>query len=157
MLGAAGSSSTIAQAGISIPQPSHRSRSTLLTMGPCPSVVGIMYPAAWSPKRDQRRQEPWFRFRAGLFGKLAQVNVVAGLALDRGGGYECRTDLASTSLLVPWFLVRRPFSALGALAVFRVKLLLLLGAALGSKRLVVNHSAQRAHLAQSSSDSCRWK
>jgi hypothetical protein len=32
-----------------------------------------------------------------------------------------------------------------------------LGAALGSKRLVVNHSAQRAHLAQSSSDSCRWK
>jgi hypothetical protein len=91
-----------------------------------------------------------------VFRKLAQVNVVAGLALDQGGGYERRTDLPSTSLLVPWFFVRRPFSALGALAVFRVKLLLLLGAALGSKRLVVSHSAQRAHLAQSTSDSCRW-
>jgi len=41
-----------------------------------------MYPAAWSPKRDQRRQKPWFRSGQVLFRKLAQVNVVAGLALD---------------------------------------------------------------------------
>src|SRR5215203_2136617 len=56
-------------------------------------------------------------------------------------GLRRRTDLPSTSLLVPWFFVRRPFSAVGALAVLRVKLLLLLGAALGSERLVVSHSA----------------
>src|SRR5215211_37839 len=58
-----------------------------------------------------------------------------------GGWVMSAVDLASTSLLVPWFFVRRPFSAVGALAVLRVKLLLLLSAALGSECLVVSHSA----------------
>src|SRR5215203_6592237 len=82
-------------------------------MGPCPIVI-----------RD-------------IFGGAVAETGPEGRTLVQVQG----RSFPQTSLLVPWFFVRRPFSALGAVAVLCVELLLLLGAALGSERLVVSHSA----------------